>query len=153
MADTKTPETETILFDVDGMTCATCAVRIERILDRQEGVQTASVNLAGASAAVRVETGVEGEALAAAVKKIGYTLTTHDADHQQNNIGNLRITWKSLTALGVVGGLVPSVAALVILLAAISLHRIGFGLALILAFSVGMATVLAGLDLLLVYAG
>ena len=47
----------------------------------------------------------------------------------------------------------PSVAALVILLAAISLHRIGFGLALIFAFSVGMATVLAGLGLLLVYAG
>ena len=46
----------------------------------------------------------------------------------------------------------PSVAALVILLAAISLHRIGFGLALILAFSLGMATVLAGLGLLLVYA-
>lgn len=86
MADTKTPEIETILFDVDGMTCATCAVRIERILDRQEGVQTASVNLAGASAAVRVETGVEGEALAAAVEKIGYTLTTHDADHQQRDV-------------------------------------------------------------------
>ena len=78
---------------------------------------------------------------------------SHDADHQPHKIDNLRITWKSLTALGVVGGLVPSVAALVILLAAISLHRIGFGLALIFAFSVGMATVLAGLGLLLVYAG
>ena len=78
---------------------------------------------------------------------------SHDADHQPHNTDNLRITWKSLTALGVVGGLVPSVAALVILLAAISLHRIGFGLALILAFSVGMATVLAGLGLILVYAG
>ena len=78
---------------------------------------------------------------------------SHDADHQTHNTDNLRITWKSLTALGVVGGLVPSVAALVILLAAISLHRIGFGLALIFAFSLGMATVLAGLGLLLVYAG
>ena len=77
---------------------------------------------------------------------------SHDADHHSHNTDNLRITWKSLTALGVVGGLVPSVAALVILLAAISLHRIGFGLALILAFSLGMATVLAGLGLLLVYA-
>ena len=78
---------------------------------------------------------------------------SHDADHQPHSTDNLRITWKSLTALGVVGGLVPSVAALVILLAAISLHRIGFGLALIFAFSLGMATVLAGLGLLLVYAG
>ena len=86
MADTKTPDTETILFDVDGMTCATCAIRIERILDRHEGVQAASVNLAGASAAVRVEPGVDGEALATAVEKIGYTLTAHDADHQQRDV-------------------------------------------------------------------
>ena len=77
---------------------------------------------------------------------------SHHADHHSHNADSLRITWKSLTALGIVGGLVPSVAALVILLAAISLHRIGFGLALILAFSVGMATVLAGLGLLLIYA-
>jgi ABC-type nickel/cobalt efflux system permease component RcnA len=65
----------------------------------------------------------------------------------------MSITWKSLTALGIVGGLVPSVSALVILLAAISLHRIGFGLVLILSFSAGMALVLAGIGLLLVYAG
>lgn len=43
------------------------------------------------------------------------------------------LTWRSLAALGIVGGLVPSVSALVILLAAISLHRISFGLLLILA--------------------
>ena len=54
-------------------------------------------------------------------------------------------------ALGAVGGLIPSVSALVILLAAISLHRVGFGLLLILAFSGGMAAVLAGIGLLLVY--
>ena len=41
MADTPVVDpvdTETILFDVDGMTCATCALSIERVLDRQEGV-------------------------------------------------------------------------------------------------------------------
>ncbi|HEU0021810.1 MAG TPA: ABC transporter permease, partial [Dehalococcoidia bacterium] len=38
------------------------------------------------------------------------------------------------------------------LLAAISLHRIGFGLLLILAFGTGMAGVLAGTGMLLVYA-
>ncbi|HSK06240.1 MAG TPA: heavy metal-associated domain-containing protein, partial [Acidimicrobiia bacterium] len=43
---------DTISFDVDGMTCATCAVRIERILGRQDGVEAANVNLAGASALV-----------------------------------------------------------------------------------------------------
>ena len=82
---------------------------------------------------------------------------THEHDHQHGQEpkteagSNLRLTWKSLAALGVVGGLVPSVSALVILLAAISLHRIGFGLLLILAFSGGMAMVLTGIGLLLVY--
>ena len=75
----------------------------------------------------------------------------HSQDHQTNAGDNLRLTWKSLAALGVVGGLVPSVSALVILLAAISLHRVGFGLLLILAFSGGMAAVLTGIGLLLVY--
>jgi ABC-type nickel/cobalt efflux system permease component RcnA len=50
------------------------------------------------------------------------------------------------------GGLVPSASALVILLAAITLNRIGLGLLLILAFGAGMASVLAGIGLLLVYA-
>lgn len=68
------------------MTCATCAVRIERVLARQEGVERASVNLAGASAAVRVRPGVSEEDLAASVGKIGYTLTPHDADHEQRDV-------------------------------------------------------------------
>ncbi len=45
----------------------------------------------------------------------------------------------------------PSASALVILLAAISLQRIGFGIALILAFGIGMAGALAGIGIALVY--
>ncbi len=77
----------------------------------------------------------------------------HHAGQTQHNSGQLEITWKSLTALGIVGGLLPSVSALIILLAAISVHRVAFGLLLILAFSFGMAVVLAGIGVLLVYAG
>lgn len=76
----------------------------------------------------------------------------HPHPHQlPQSAGRLRVTWQSLTALGIVGGLVPSISALIILLAAISLHRVGFGLLLILAFSAGMAAVLAGIGLILVY--
>ena len=57
----------------------------------------------------------------------------------------------SLLALGVTGGIVPCPAALVVLLSAVSLHRIGFGLLLIVAFSVGLAAVLIGLGLVMVY--
>ena len=53
------------------MTCATCAVRIERVLTRQEEVEAASVNPAGASALVRVHEGADVDGLATAVARIG----------------------------------------------------------------------------------
>lgn len=62
------------------------------------------------------------------------------------------ITWKSLLALGVSGGILPCPSALVVLLAAISLHRIGYGLLLVLAFSIGLASVLTAVGLAFVYA-
>jgi nickel/cobalt transporter (NicO) family protein len=62
------------------------------------------------------------------------------------------ITWKSLLTVGISGGALPCPSALVVLLSAISLHRIGFGLLLIVAFSLGLAIVLTTLGVLLVYA-
>ena len=50
------------------------------------------------------------------------------------------------------GGLVPSPAALVLLLSAISLGRLGFGMVLVVVFSMGLAVVLTGIGLLMVYA-
>ena len=79
----------------------------------------------------------------------GHPDHAHD-DHKHNTIG---LSWKNLAALGVANGFIPSVSALLILLAAISLHRIAFGLLLVLAFSTGMALVLGGVGLLLVYGG
>ena len=58
--------------------------------------------------------------------------------------------WRSLAALGLAGGVVPSASALVLLLGAISLHRVELGLVLVLAFGVGMAVVLVGVGQLLV---
>ena len=52
--------------------------------------------------------------------------------------------------LGVAGGLVPCPSALVLLLTAIGLGRAGFGLVLIAAFSLGLASVLTGVGLLFV---
>jgi Cu+-exporting ATPase len=68
------------------MTCATCAVRIERVLSRQEGVENASVNLAGASAAVRTDGSVDTDALSAAVDKIGYGLSVHEAGEEARDV-------------------------------------------------------------------
>jgi ABC-type nickel/cobalt efflux system permease component RcnA len=63
------------------------------------------------------------------------------------------ISLKSLLALGITGGIVPCPAALVVLLGALAFHRIAFGLFLIVAFSAGLAAVLIGFGLAMVYAG
>jgi nickel/cobalt exporter len=63
------------------------------------------------------------------------------------------VTWRSLLALGISGGILPCPSALVVLLAAISLHRVGYGLMLVVAFSIGLAGVLTTIGLAFVYAG
>jgi ABC-type nickel/cobalt efflux system permease component RcnA len=62
------------------------------------------------------------------------------------------ISLRELLALGVTGGIVPCPAALVVLLSALSLNRVGFGLLLIVAFSIGLAAVLIAVGILMVYA-
>lgn len=62
------------------------------------------------------------------------------------------ITTKTLVALGVSGGIVPCPEALVVLLAAVKLHRIGYGMILIVAFSIGLAAALIAIGLLVVSA-
>jgi len=62
------------------------------------------------------------------------------------------ISRRALLALGITGGIVPCPAALVVLLSAIALHRVGFGLLLIVAFSMGLALVLITLGLVMVSA-
>jgi nickel/cobalt transporter (NicO) family protein len=68
----------------------------------------------------------------------------HDHEHELGR--------RSLLAVGISGGLLPCPSALVVLLAAISLHRIGFGLLLIVAFSAGLALTITGIGLVAVLA-
>ncbi|HEX2419973.1 MAG TPA: heavy metal translocating P-type ATPase, partial [Acidimicrobiia bacterium] len=84
MTDTKEPTTVT--FDIEGMTCASCAARIERVLAKQPGVESATVNLAAARARVRTVAGAgQPPELIAAVSKIGYGLSVADpADHARS---------------------------------------------------------------------
>jgi nickel/cobalt transporter (NicO) family protein len=59
----------------------------------------------------------------------------------------------SLLSLGISGGLVPCPEALIVLIFAVSIQRIAFGLALLTAFSVGLAAVLIAIGIAMVYAG
>ena len=74
----------------------------------------------------------------------------HHHDHHHHHEHDL--SRRSLVAVGVSGGLLPCPSALVVLLAAISLHRIGFGLLLIVAFSAGLALTITGIGLVAVLA-
>lgn len=83
---------------------------------------------------------------------------THDHHHHGHSHvppgGDGRpVTWRGLLALGISGGLLPCPSALVLMLGAISLNRIGFGLLLIVAFSLGLAGVLTLFGIALVHAG
>ena len=60
--------------------------------------------------------------------------------------------WRSLIALGISGGLIPCPSALVVLLSAIALHQVAFGMALIVAFSFGLAAIVSGIGLTVIYA-
>ncbi len=58
---------------------------------------------------------------------------------------------RGLLAIGIAGGLVPSTAALVLLLAAVAAGQPAYGIVLALAFGVGMAVVLTGIGLAIVH--
>lgn len=77
----------------------------------------------------------------------------HGHSHMPPGSDGTPVTWRSLLALGISGGLLPCPSALVLMLGAISLNRIGFGLALIVLFSLGLASVLTAIGITLVYAG
>ena len=76
----------------------------------------------------------------------------HHDHHHGHTEGSEGPSFRSLLAVGISGGLLPCPSALVVLLAAISLHRVAFGLLLILAFSAGLALSITGIGLVAVLA-
>jgi ABC-type nickel/cobalt efflux system permease component RcnA len=76
----------------------------------------------------------------------------HDHGHGHSHDAPDELSLRSLIGLGISGGLLPCPSALVVLLSAIALHRLAFGLALIVAFSLGLASVISGIGLAVLYA-
>ncbi|WP_144107328.1 heavy-metal-associated domain-containing protein, partial [Paraburkholderia sp. BCC1886] len=67
---------QTAEFDVGGMTCASCALRVEKALAKVPGVARASVNLATETASIDVsDAALAADTLIAAVTKAGYEAT------------------------------------------------------------------------------
>lgn len=65
----------------------------------------------------------------------------HDHDHDHPNM-NTAFKFRDIITLGIAGGMVPCPSAMVILLFAIAVNQILFGLLLIISFSLGLASVL-----------
>jgi nickel/cobalt transporter (NicO) family protein len=75
---------------------------------------------------------------------------SHHRHHHHHHHDDL--SRRSLIAVGVSGGLLPCPSALVVLLAAIALHRVAFGMLLVVAFSAGLALTITGIGLVAVMA-
>ena len=76
----------------------------------------------------------------------GYADGQHTHDHDD------ALTSKGILGVGIAAGLLPCPSALVVLLSAIALHRIGLGIALIVAFSIGLAATITAIGLVAVLA-
>lgn len=94
------PSEQTLSLPVEGMTCASCVVRVEKALMKVDGVKDASVNLATNKATVTFDAGhVPMDSLRNAVQDSGYTLVVpkhgqeHDSmdmmDHMHHDDGSL----------------------------------------------------------------
>lgn len=73
--------------------------------------------------------------------------------HTHSHLPPEEVSWKSLLGLGISGGLLPCPSALVLMLSAINLGRIGYGLILTTAFSFGLAATLTAVGLIFLYGG
>lgn len=91
------PQTMQVILNVEGMTCASCVGRVERVLQKQQGVEAVSVNLATEKAVIE---GVNLQLLVLlkAIEKAGYTASQVN---QKNKILDLEI--QGMTCASCVG--------------------------------------------------
>ena len=94
--------TQTVDLAIHGMTCASCTGRVERALSQQPGVIAASVNLATERAHVQTISGVDTQALVAAVASAGYSASPVDDQNPDHDAADRRLQaerWRLMLAL------------------------------------------------------
>ncbi|MEK6216993.1 MAG: copper ion binding protein, partial [Boseongicola sp.] len=100
------PVTEEITLSIEGMTCASCVARVERVLEAVPGVVEANVNLASETAQITVfEGSVSTDAVAAAVTQAGYTAKSADAGVRQESVDRRSAEIGELRRLTLIAGL------------------------------------------------
>lgn len=99
-------DVQEVHLQIEGMTCAACVARVERVLKRVDGVQDAVVNLATESATIRVEPTVPIERLLEAVDSAGYKAQPMASEQtpslpSERSAEELRETWRRLLVAAV----------------------------------------------------
>ncbi len=87
MTTPTTPSQAPLDLTVEGMTCGSCAARVQRTLERQQGVSRADVNFATGLVRVHSDGPVDLEALDHAIDRVGYHLVStepEEADHGED---------------------------------------------------------------------
>lgn len=74
-----------ITLDLFGMTCANCALRIEKGLNKQDGIEEARVNFARETAYVKYKADIQKDTIFEKVKSLGYSASEHSAENKSKS--------------------------------------------------------------------
>jgi Cu+-exporting ATPase len=96
-----------VVLSVTGMTCAACSTRIEKVLNKQQGVVKAAVNLASEKATVEFVSGkTDIDKLIAAIKKAGYGATSVTEENEKAEKDARVKEYKQMQRLFMIGALI-----------------------------------------------
>ncbi|MCB1112778.1 MAG: copper-translocating P-type ATPase [Chlamydiales bacterium] len=81
-------------FTIEGMSCVTCALHVEKAINKVEGVKEASVSFATATAQVKLENGTGADEIKKAIESAGYRVAEdheHEGHHHDTDLISLLI--------------------------------------------------------------
>ncbi len=124
----------------------------EKIIPVLGAISGLSIVVIGASLFFKRLRRLRAASVHARQHRLGHPHHHHGHGRPHSHVPEGDITLGSLMALGASGGLVPCPSALVLLLSSIALGHVGVGLILLVAFSLGLAGVLMGIGMMVLYA-
>jgi len=86
-------------FKISGMTCASCVSRVEKVLAKQKGVVTATVNLATESAFVEHNAEFNLQTALLAIQKAGYEASTQKTSPDDTDESASKAGWQMALAM------------------------------------------------------
>jgi Cu+-exporting ATPase len=89
---------ETITLDLEGMTCAACAARIERVISKNESIESVSVNFPLKKAVIKYQKNLNVDVLIKKISSIGYSATVA-SNKEEVKRSNGNIFWLPFLSL------------------------------------------------------